>query len=66
VKDAGGVKRMKVKKAVITVELVSESLLEPDKKIVQELMEWFREDAVSAPWIKDVKSITVRTTGRSE
>ena len=33
---------MSGKRAVITVELVDESLQERSEKIVQELLEWFR------------------------
>jgi len=50
---------MKRKRATITVELVDESIEEPNKKIAQELLEWFHEDAVSIPWVRDVKDITV-------
>ncbi len=50
---------MSGKRAVITVELVDESLQERSEKIVQELLEWFR-DVVCVPWIKEVKDITVK------
>lgn len=50
---------MKRKVAIIKVELVDESITERNEKIVQELLNWFREDTVSIPWVKDVKSITV-------
>ena len=43
---------MKKKTALITVELVDESLMENDETIIRELFEWFREDAVSIPWAK--------------
>jgi hypothetical protein len=49
---------MSGKRAVITVELVEESLQERSEKIVQELLEWFH-DAVCVPWIKEVRHITV-------
>jgi len=50
---------MKRKKVIITVELVEESQEEDDKIITNELIDWFREEAVSIPWVKDVKEITV-------
>jgi len=53
---------MKRKKAIITVELVDESIKEADEKIERELLDWFREDAISIPWVKDVKDITVKDT----
>jgi hypothetical protein len=51
---------MKRKTAIITLELVDESIEETDKKIAQELLNWFQEDAVSIPWVKNIKEITVR------
>ena len=51
---------MKRKRAIITVELVDESIEEADEKIERELLDWFREDAISIPWVKDVKDITER------
>jgi len=51
---------MKRKKAIITVELVDESIAEADEKIKQELTDWFQEGAISIPWVKDLKDITVK------
>jgi hypothetical protein len=51
---------MKKKTAIIKVELVAESLTEPDEKIVKELFDWFREEAIYVPWVKDIKNITVK------
>jgi hypothetical protein len=51
---------MKKKTALITVELVDESLMENDETIIRELFEWFREDAVFIPWAKKVKNIAVK------
>ena len=51
---------MKRKKAVITFELVDESVMEADEKIARELITWLREDVVSIPWVKEVKKITVK------
>jgi hypothetical protein len=50
---------MRRKKAIITVELVDESVEESDKGIELELLEWFREDSF-IPWVKDVKDVTVK------
>ena len=51
---------MKRKRALITVELIDESIMENDEKIAQELLDWFREDIVSIPWVKKVENIAVR------
>ncbi len=51
---------MKKKTALIMVELIDESIMENDEKIIRELLGWFREDAISIPWIKEVKDITVK------
>jgi len=50
---------MKRKIAVITVELVDESIEETNERIKQELLDWF-QDVASIPWVKDVKDITVK------
>lgn len=50
---------MSGKRAIITAELVDESIRERSEKISQELLEWFRE-AVGIPWIKEVKDITIK------
>jgi hypothetical protein len=47
------------RKMAIKAELVDESITERNEKIVQELLNWFREFAISVPWVKDVKNITV-------
>jgi hypothetical protein len=51
---------LKRKKAVIIVELVDESAEVSNDDIAKDLMNWFREDAVSVPWVKDVKGVTVK------
>lgn len=51
---------MNRKMAIIVFELVDESLEERNEKIVQELHKWFREDAISIPWVKDIRNITVK------
>jgi hypothetical protein len=51
---------LKTKKAIIIVELVDESAIEDDEKIAQELLNWFREEAIYVPWVKDVKEVLVK------
>ena len=51
---------MKKKIAIIMFELVDESVGERNEKIVQELHNWFREDAVSIPWAKEITNIIVK------
>jgi len=51
---------MKKKKAIITIELIDESIEEADEKIARELLNWFHEDVISAPWVRDVKDITIK------
>lgn len=48
------------KRALITVSLIDESVDETNAKIARELLEWFREDAIAVPWIKNVEGIIVR------
>jgi hypothetical protein len=48
------------KKAVITVELVDESIMNSNEAIAQDLLKWFRDEAVPAPWVKDVKKVVVK------
>jgi hypothetical protein len=48
------------KKAVITVELVDESLANSNDALAEELLKWFRDEAVPAPWVKDVKKVVVQ------
>lgn len=51
---------MKRKTVIITLELVDESIEETDKRIAQELLNWFQEDVVSIPWVKNIKDIAVK------
>ena len=51
---------MNKKMVVIVFELVNESLEERNEKVVQELRNWFHEDAVSIPWVKGIRDITVK------
>ena len=48
------------KKAVILVELVDESVGTSNLTIREDLLKWFREEAVPAPWVKEVRTITVQ------
>jgi len=48
------------KKAVITVELVDESVGNSNSTIAEELFKWFREEALPAPWVKEIEKIVVR------
>jgi len=51
---------MKRKVAIITVELVDESVGSSNRKIVDDLVNWFREDIISMPWVKEVKEIMLK------
>jgi len=48
------------KKAIITVELVDESIASSNGAIAEELLRWFKDAALPAPWVKKVESITVQ------
>jgi hypothetical protein len=48
------------KKAVITVELVDESIANSNEAIAEDLLKWFQDEAVAAPWVKDVKKVVVQ------
>ncbi|MCD6431528.1 hypothetical protein J7L33_02345 [Candidatus Bathyarchaeota archaeon] len=50
---------MKKKRAIITLELVDESIEEENDKIKQELLKWLREDAAFIPWVKNIKNVIV-------
>jgi len=52
---------MKNKKmAIMMFELVDESAEEENEKIMQELRNWFRENAGVIPWVKEIRGITVK------
>ncbi|MEM4704775.1 MAG: hypothetical protein QXJ02_06895 [Candidatus Bathyarchaeia archaeon] len=55
-----GLRCRAVKTAIIVVELVDESAFESNEKIKRELLDWFCEDAISIPWVKTVRGVTVR------
>jgi hypothetical protein len=48
------------KKAVITVELVKESAVSSNSAIAEEMLRWFKEEALPAPWVKEIKKILVQ------
>ncbi|MGB9914434.1 MAG: hypothetical protein ACPLIG_00045 [Candidatus Bathyarchaeales archaeon] len=50
---------MKRKTAVITVELVAESITVSNTTIAGEMLAWLKAEAVPAPWVKEVKSVVV-------
>ena len=51
---------MTKKKAVITFELVSDSLANSNEAIAEDLLKWFRDEAVPAPWVKDIRKVVVQ------
>jgi hypothetical protein len=40
------------KKAVITVELVDASVTSSNSAIAEEMLQWFKDQALPAPWVK--------------
>jgi hypothetical protein len=56
----GGNQIMKRKMAVITVELVDESIEDANENIAKELITWFREELVMMPWLKQVRTVAVK------
>jgi len=55
----GGI-NVKRKTAIMVVELVDEANEEKDDFVEKQLIEWFQEDAVTMPWVKELKSITIK------
>ncbi len=51
---------MKGKRAIITVELVDESLGNSNESIAKELLNWFKEETLPAPWVKQITSVVVQ------
>jgi hypothetical protein len=47
------------KVAVVTFELVDESVAFSDGAIVKELLAWFTSGEVSVPWVKEAKNVVV-------
>ena len=52
-------KTLRRKRAIVILELVDESLGQGNDLIAQELLAWFKEDAVSAPWIREVTAVKI-------
>jgi hypothetical protein len=48
------------KTAIINVELVDESVEKSNDAIAEELLKWFRDEAVPAPWVKEIRNVAVR------
>ncbi|MEM3703679.1 MAG: hypothetical protein QXX79_04605 [Candidatus Bathyarchaeia archaeon] len=51
---------MKRKKAIMIVELVDEANEEKEDVVKRQIIEWFQEDAVTMPWVRELKSITIK------
>jgi hypothetical protein len=47
------------KKAIITAELIDESVASPNSALAEEMLRWFKEEAVPPPWVKEIKKIIV-------
>jgi hypothetical protein len=48
------------KRAIITVALVDESLKNSNDAIAEEMLEWLRDEAVPAPWVKKIKKVDIQ------
>jgi len=48
------------KKAVITVELVDASVTSSNSAIAEEMLQWFKDQALPAPWVKEVETVKVQ------
>jgi hypothetical protein len=48
------------KMAIITVELVDESLKNSSGAIAEEILEWLKGEAVPAPWVKEIRQVDVQ------
>ena len=48
------------KKAVIIVELVEESEGVPNSEVAEEMLQWFKEELMTVPWVKTVVGIEVK------
>ena len=49
------------KKALIITELLEECSEISNSEIAEEMLRWFREEALSAPWVKKFSSVEVLT-----
>ena len=48
------------KMAIITVELVDESAENSNVAITEDLLKWFRDETLPAPWVKEIKKVDVQ------
>ena len=48
------------KKALITAELLEECGEISNCEVAEELLRWFREEALAAPWVKKFRCVEVR------
>ena len=44
------------KKAIITVELVDASITSSNSAIAEEMLQWLKDQALPAPWVKEVET----------
>jgi hypothetical protein len=51
---------MSKKAAVITLELVDESVGSSNSAIAADLLRWFNEEVLPAPWVKKVRVVSVQ------
>ena len=47
------------KKVVITADLVDESVGSSNSVIAEDLLRWFREDVLPAPWVSEIRAVAV-------
>ncbi|MEJ5327378.1 MAG: hypothetical protein WHU54_03910 [Candidatus Bathyarchaeia archaeon] len=50
---------MKKKKALVTVELIDESVMVSNSTIAEEIFAWLVAEVVPAPWVKEVKGVII-------
>ena len=48
------------KKALIVAELLDECEEISNSEVAEELLRWFREETLAAPWVKKFSSVEVR------
>lgn len=50
---------VKKKKALVTVELIDESVMVSNSTIAEEIFAWLVAEVVPAPWVKEVKGVII-------
>ncbi|MCX8153259.1 MAG: hypothetical protein N3E52_02365 [Candidatus Bathyarchaeota archaeon] len=50
---------MSYEKTAVITELVAESTPVSNATIAEEMLAWFRDEFVPAPWVKEVKRVVV-------